>query len=214
MRQNKRGVWRLAEMKTIGITGGVGAGKSEILAYLQEHCNCCIIMADQVAKRLEEPGEICYNGIVGLLGTEVVSADGTIDKERMAQKIFADNALLQKVNQIVHPAVQQSIEERIAQERAAGHLDFLFVEAALLIECGYDKILDELWYIHTDAEVRRKRLKKARGYSDEKTARIMAGQLTEETFREHCRVVIDNSGAWEDTCRQIDKRLGDRLCQR
>ena len=86
-------------------------------------------------------------------------------------------------------------------------MDFLFIEAALLIECGYDKIVDELWYIYADKEVRRQRLKESRGYSDEKIDNIFKNQLSEDKFRSHCKVVIDNSGTLEDTCKQIDRAL-------
>lgn len=201
-------------MKTIGITGGVGAGKSEILTYLESHYRCRIIMADRVARQLEEPGEICYKGIVELLGEEILAADGQIDRAKMAQRIFADRDLLVRVNQIVHPAVQSYIEACIKQEKAAGKLDFLFIEAALLIECGYAQILDELWYIYASDEVRRVRLKAARGYSDEKIDSIMNGQLSDEKFRGNCHFVIDNSGSLQDAYRQIDEKLREKRCQK
>lgn len=201
-------------MKTIGITGGVGAGKSEILTYLESHYRCRIIMADRVAQQLEEPGEICYKGIVELLGEEILAADGQIDRTKMAQRIFADRDLLVRVNQIVHPAVQNYIEACIKQEKETGKLDFLFIEAALLIECGYAQILDELWYIYASDEVRRVRLKAARGYSDEKIGSIMNGQLSDEKFRENCHFVIDNSGSLQDAYRQIDEKLREKRCQK
>ena len=198
-------------MKVIGITGGVGAGKSEILKYLKEHCCCRIIMADLVAHQLEEPGQVCYDKLVELLGTEILGADGRIEKSRMAAKIFRQRELLQRVNAIVHPAVKEYIKDAIATERAEGKIDVLFLEAALLIEDGYESIVDELWYIHTDVEVRRSRLKSSRGYSDEKIDSILRGQLPEETFYEHCQVVLENSGTLEDVYRQIDKELGELL---
>lgn len=198
-------------MKVIGITGGVGAGKSEILKYLKEHCRCRIIMADLVAHQLEKAGQVCYDKLVGLLGTEILGADGQIEKSRMAAKIFQQKELLQQVNAIVHPAVKEYIKDAIAKERAKGEIDVLFLEAALLIEDGYESIVDELWYIHTDVEVRRSRLKSSRGYSDEKIDSIIRGQLPEETFYEHCQVVLENSGTLEDVYRQIDKELGELL---
>lgn len=201
-------------MRTIGITGGVGAGKSAILAYLKEHYSCRILMADQVAGRLEEPGQKCYEDIVCLLGKAVLWADGSLNREAMAQRIFQDGALLEKVNQIVHPAVQEYIENAIDEEKKLKRYDFFFVEAALLIECGYDRILDELWYIYAEEKVRRERLRKARAYSEEKIDHIMSEQLTEEIFRKKCHFTVDNSGALEAACRQIDKRLGERTCQK
>ena len=201
-------------MKVIGITGGVGAGKSEILAYLREHANCRIIIADKVAHDLEKQGGVCYDRIVALLGEEVIAEDGKIDKSKMAARIFADKGLLVQINEIVHPAVKEYIVNEIAKEKKVGRLDYLFIEAALLIEDGYGKIVDEMWYIHTDEKTRRDRLKASRGYSDEKIDSIMREQLSEEEFHKHCSTVIDNSKSLESAYGQIDKKLGERLCQK
>ncbi|HBA63793.1 MAG TPA: dephospho-CoA kinase, partial [Lachnospiraceae bacterium] len=80
-------------------------------------------------------------------------------------------------------------------------------EAALLIEDKYDEICDELWYIYAGEEIRRERLKKSRGYSDEKIDSIFASQLSEEVFRSHCDVIIDNSGVFSQTKEQIRQRM-------
>ena len=201
-------------MKVVGITGGIGAGKSQILAYLKEHTRCRIIIADQVAHELEEPGGRCYQPIVSILGTAILTGDGRIDRAKMAARIFADGKLLSQINAIVHPAVKEYITGAIAEERAGNRIDYFFIEAALLIEDGYKTIVDELWYIHTDIQVRRERLKASRGYSDEKIDSIMNGQLSEEEFYGQCSVVIDNSGTLDSVYRQIDKKLGEDLCQK
>lgn len=201
-------------MKIIGITGGVGAGKSEILAYIREHYNCQVILADNVAHQVEEPGQKCYNELVALLGADILNQDGTIQKTRMAAKIFADSRLLAKVNELVHPAVKEYILQKIAEKKKEGKLDFLFIEAALLIEDGYEQIVDELWYIYTKLDIRRERLKASRAYSDEKINQILQGQLSEEEFRKHCKVVIDNSGSLAEAYQQIDEKLGEYLCQK
>ena len=135
-------------MRVIGITGGVGAGKTALLGYVKEHYRCRVILADEVAHLVEKPGQRCYDELVKLLGTEMLHPDGTIDKRRMAEKIFADSVVLKQVNDIVHPAVKEYILQEIARERRTEEVDFLFVEAALLIEGGYGDILDELWYIY------------------------------------------------------------------
>ncbi len=100
-------------MRVIGITGGVGAGKSEVLAWLAGRPDCRVIMADQVAHRLEEPGEVCFAPLVALLGENILDAEGRIDKRRMAAKIFGDEALLKRVNEIVHPAVKAYLTAKI-----------------------------------------------------------------------------------------------------
>ena len=201
-------------MKVIGITGGVGAGKTALLAYMKEHYRCRVILADEVAHQVEEPGQACYQELVKLLGNEILNPDGTIDKKRMADKIFAGSAILEQVNDIVHPAVKEYILREIAQSRREEKEDFLFVEAALFIEGGYGEILDELWYIHAREDIRRSRLRAGRAYSDEKIDRILKEQLSEKEFRRHCGVVIDNSGSLAEACQQIDKKLGEYLCQK
>ena len=194
-------------MKFIGITGGIGAGKSEILGYIRQHYKCEIYLADEVAHMVKQPGTDCFERLVALLGKEILAADGQIDRGKMADKIFADKGLLKQVNDIVHPAVKDFLLARLEQARESGETELFFVEAALLIECGYGKLVDEMWYVYASEEVRRLRLRQARGYSDEKITHIMSGQLDEEIFRKNCDFVIDNSGSFEDSCRQIDKKL-------
>ena len=195
-------------LKVIGITGGVGAGKSEVLKLLEECSDSCILKADEAAHEVEN--RECRKKLTALLSEDILSGDGTIDKRRMAEKIFADESLLEKVNAIVHPAVKSYILSRIEEERKKGEADYFFIEAALLIEDGYELICDELWYVYADEDVRRKRLKGSRGYCDEKTDSIMKAQNTDEVFRNHCSVVIDNSGDLSDTKRQIMAILSER----
>ena len=194
-------------MKLIGITGGVGAGKSQGLSYLASRCRCRILLADEVGNEVKLPGQPCYEQLVELLGKDVLAEDGTIDRGRMAEKIFADAGLLSQVNGIIHPAVRVYILQEVEKERSLGNVDFFFLEAALLIEEGYDRVVDELWYIYADEEVRRGRLKESRGYSDAKIDRIFRSQLSEEEFRSHCQRVIENNGDLQETCRQIDDML-------
>ena len=201
-------------MKVIGITGGVGAGKSEILSYLKEHCNCRILMADRLAEELEQPGQDYYAQLLALLGREILQEDGRIDRKKMAARVFADKSLLEAVNAMIHPAVKQAILQIIRDEKEAARRDYLFIEAALLIEDGYAEIVDELWYIHTEEEVRRQRLKASRGYTDEKIDSILREQLSEEEFYGHCHYVIENSGSLERVYEQLDKKLGEELCQK
>lgn len=195
-------------MKIIGITGGVGAGKTKVLSYIEARFSCRVIRADEVAHKLYEPGQACYQKIVALLGQEILNTDNTIDKVKMATVIFGDNTLLAGVNGIVHPEVKKYILEQIAFERKKGVVEYFFIEAALLIEEHYDQIVDEMWYIHSDMAVREKRLTQSRQYSAQKITEIMKGQLCEEEFRKHCQVVITNNGDLEETYRQINKIMG------
>lgn len=194
-------------MRLIGVTGGVGAGKSAILSYIEKHYKCRVYLADEVAHLVKRKGEECYYQLVKLLGDEVLDEDGEIHKGKMAAMIFAEEELLERVNEIVHPQVRIYLEKRITEARESGDVELLFIEAALLIEAGYKEIVDELWYIYADEKVRRRRLIRSRGYSLEKIAQIMEAQLTEEIFRKESDFVIDNSGDLEESYKQIRKKL-------
>ncbi|MCR5811866.1 MAG: dephospho-CoA kinase [Lachnospiraceae bacterium] len=189
-------------MITIGVTGGVGAGKSEILRYLEKNYNCRILMSDNAAKELEAPGGILYEPLVRLLEEKtpengahgpLLLENGEIDKQEMAGRIFSDPLLLTRINELVHPAVNKYIHDEIERERISGEKEFFILESALLIENGYDRILDSMWYIYCEESVRSMRLKASRGYSDEKIRSIMMRQVSEEVFRTHCDTVIDNT---------------------
>lgn len=129
----------------------------------------------------------------------------------MAELVFSDEGLLQAVNALIHPAVKEFILHEIQKTEEEGTYDFFVLEAALLIEEHYDEILDELWYIHTERETRKKRLKQMRQYSDEKIGNIMEKQLSDSVFRKHCRVIIENNDKPEDTYNQIDDKLGEYI---
>lgn len=195
-------------MKIIGITGGVGAGKTHILSYIEQKYKARIIKTDEAAEFVRTPGHVGYQRIVELLGTEILNEDKTINKNKMAEIIFADKEKLEKINKIMHPAVNQYVAEEIEKEKKKQENDYFFIESALLIENHYDEICDQLWYIDTREEVRRERLKQNRGYSDEKISDIMSRQLSAEEFRKICQVVLDNNGSKEDVYRQIERNMG------
>ena len=198
-------------MKIIGITGGVGSGKSQVLALMKERFGAVICQADQVAWKLQEPGERCYQDIVEYFGTEVLNEDKTINRKALGEIVFANEAELRALNEIMHPAVKAEISILIEKERQ-NKTKLFVLEAALLIEEHYDEICDELWYISTDEQIRRQRLKESRNYSDEKINAIMESQLSEDSFRKACKRFIDNNETFEKTCMQIEsfiKQLGE-----
>ena len=195
-------------MKFIGITGGVGAGKSAILEYIAEHYNAKVMLADEIAHDLMMPGTKCYDTIKEAFGAEdIFLQDGSFDRLKMAQVIFSDETKREQMNGIVHPAVREYILEVYEAEKTKGALDFLILEAALLIEEHYDEICDELWYIYADEETRMERLKQNRGYSEEKCRSIFRNQLSEEEFSDHCDFEIDNSDDFEKTKEQIQQKM-------
>ena len=193
-------------MKVIGVTGGVGAGKSEVLGYIAEHWNATVVEADEVGYLVMRPGKACYSAIVDLFGTEIVKEDQTLDRELIAKIVFENKEMLAKMNGIVHPAVKEYIKKAIKREEE-NETNIFIVEAALLIEDKYDEICDELWYIYTREEIREARLMESRGYSREKGQQIFSSQLKEAEYRKHCSVVIDNNEGVAEMQRQIDEAV-------
>lgn len=195
-------------MRTIGLTGGVGAGKSLIINYLKDKYGAKVILADEVAHKLEEPSQPCYNRLVEVFGSGILDSRGYIDKKAFAKLIFSDNKNLEKVNGIIHPAVKAYILDEIEASKTAG-VKLFFLEAALLIEEGYGDILDDIWYIYASEETRRERLKSSRGYDDLKIDSIFAGQLSDKQFREACKIIIDNDQDFSFTSKYIDGVIGE-----
>ena len=198
-------------MRFIGITGGVGAGKSEVMSYLAALPHTRTMLADRIAEQLMEPGGVCYDAIKELFREDdVIKEDGSIDRPAMAAVLFADAKKREAVNAVVHPAVKQYVLQQLEEEKKKGELTFLFLEAALLIEQEYGEICDELWYIYTSEEVRRERLRENRGYSDEKIDRIFASQLSEEGYRSACAHEINNNGTREEMIESVQKLINSK----
>lgn len=178
-------------MNVIGITGGVGAGKSTVLNMLKELCNCEVIMADDVAKEAMAQGGMLSGTAVELFGKDAYLSDGSLNRTYIANLIYSDENLGKKWDEAVHPVVNDTIFSMIEKYREEKLLDFVFVEAALLIENHYDEICDEIWYIYASEDTRKKRLKAQRNYSFEKSDSIMKRQMSDKDFRAHCSYVID-----------------------
>ena len=193
-------------MKIIGVTGGVGAGKSMVLNYLEKRYGAKLILADLVGHEMMEPGHEAYEQVVKVFGQEIVSEDKTIDRKALGAIVFADEKKRMILNRIIHPAVRQEILRRL-EEAKLSLLSSTVVEAALFLEENYDAFCDETWYIYTDEKIRRQRLKESRGYSDERIDQIFRSQKTHEEFQKRCMFMIDNNGSEEETFRQIDRRM-------
>lgn len=192
--------------KIIGVTGGVGAGKSTVLAWLEEKYQAKVIEADLVGHEVMEPGTEAYQRILEEFGASILLKDGRIDRARLGAIVFSDKERLQKLNGIIHPAVKKEILSRIALARQDGKA-YVVVEAALFLEEKYDAFCDETWYIYTNEENRRARLRASRGYSEERITQIFANQKRHEEFLSRCAYMIDNNGTADETHRQIDRRM-------
>ncbi len=193
-------------MKIIGITGGIGTGKSTLLNFLQNEYGAYSIEADKLAHELMLPGNMAYGQIVQTFGREILKNDYTIDREKLGNLVFQNEEKLELLNGIVHPAVKQYILQDIDEQKNKG-IAYYIIEAALLIEDGYKEICDELWYVYVKKEERINRLLRGRGGSREKWERVMKNQASEEYYRMHCDVIIDNGKGLEETAKIINELL-------
>ena len=193
-------------MKVLGITGGVGSGKSEVLRYMEEEYGAVVCQLDEVAKALQKKGTDCYDKIIEQFGLGVTGENEELDRKKLAAIIFQDENKRRILNGIVHPEVKKWVEQDIIEKKKRG-VPLYVIEAALLPEAGYEDICQEMWYIYTEESVRRERLKKSRGYSDETISRMIRSQSPESVFRKACHIVIDNSGTFERTKKQIGEQL-------
>ena len=189
-------------MRVIGVTGGVGAGKSTVLGILEKEFDAYVLQADLLGHVLMEPSEECYDAVFSLFGNEIIKKDKTIDRRRISDVVFTDKDMLLKLNGIIHPAVKQRILRLISEQREAGR-KLCVVEAALFLEERYQEFCDEVWYVYTEEEIRIQRLMESRGYSRDKSLGIIRNQVSDQAFRENTDYVIENNGDLEDTRRQI-----------
>lgn len=201
--------------KVIGITGGIGSGKSRVLEYLSEKEGCYILESDKLAHRLMSKECEAYDAVVAEFGRGILSEEtGEIDRRKLGGIVFNDNGKLQKLNDIVHPIVKKKIlsmiddaSKGILLNDRGEKINLFIIEAAVLIEDGYSKICDAICYIHTDTEVRIKRLGASRGLSREKSLSVINSQSSDEFYRENSDYIIDNSSSFEDTIPGIDSMI-------
>lgn len=187
----------------IGLTGGVGAGKSTVLSFLQEKYGFYVIQADLTARSLMKPGKDAYKAVCAFLGPVILQENGQIDRKVMADIIFKDPLKREEIDRLTHPLVWEAVREE-AREHALQQP--VVIEAAIPSK-EFRDICHEMWYLYTSRDVRIRRLKESRGYSDEKAESIIANQASEEAFRSFSDQEINNSGSEEETRKQIDALL-------
>ena len=193
-------------MKVIGLTGGVGAGKSTVLAYLEKACSAVVIQAHQTGHLVMAPGERCYEPMIALFGKQIIKKDKTIDRRMVSDVVFGNEKMRQKLNALLHPAIKEYILEKIREEREKGKA-LVVVEAALLLEDHYDDFCDKIWWVYAEKEIRIARLMESRGYTREKAENIMSRQASDSFFRQHADFIVKNNGDLEETYRQVEEGI-------
>ena len=184
-------------MLRVGLTGGIGCGKTTVAEFLREY-GIPVLDADPLAQKLMTPGGVAHDDVIRAFGAGILDAHGDIDRRKLAEIAFANHASLSKLNALVHPHVSREIENQFAEWSQPGGPPIAVVEAALLIEAGYRDRLDRLIVVWCRPEQQRERLL-ARGLGAEQIALRMAAQMSAEAKRRCATDEIDNSGIIEQT---------------
>jgi dephospho-CoA kinase len=189
-------------MKKIGLTGGIASGKSTVAAMLRE-LGFPVIFADEISRGLLDPGQAAYDETVREFGREIVLANGTLDRKRIAAIVFADRGKLDRLNAIIHPPVEVQILKQFGEWEREGKRSVVFVEAALLVEAGYMKNLDGLVVTWCRPEQQMERLI-ARGMTEKEARSRIGAQMPVEEKLKLATDKIDCSGSIEETRRQVE----------
>jgi dephospho-CoA kinase len=183
-------------MLTIGLTGGIGSGKSTVIKLLAE-LGAPIVDADKVGHAIYEPGGPAYPDMIAAFGDQILAPDRTIDRKKLGPIVFADPAALKRLNSIVHPKMFARMREMVGEMRAKGERKPIVIEAAILIEANWQPLFDEIWLVVTSREQVMTRIERDRGMArDQIEARIKA-QLPDDERRKHATTVITNDGTIE-----------------
>ena len=187
-------------MILIGLTGGIGSGKSEVARLLTAR-GAEVIDADLIVRELQQPGAEVYEKMVELFGQEVVGADRALDRAAIAKKVFADESLLKTLNQLIHPIVRRVMNERVESFRSSDKV--VVLDIPLLVENPREG-LDGVLVVDLDGELAVKRLVEQRNMNaDDARARI-AKQATREQRLAIANHVIDNSGDRDELSQKVD----------
>ena len=189
-------------MKTIGLTGGIGAGKSTVSQILAE-LGAFIIDADKVGHEIYLPGKEAWQQVIAEFGHDILAADQTIDRKKLGALVFASDAARKQLNAIVHPLMFRDIRRRVTEKRAEGFTKPIVVEAAILIEANWLPLVDEVWVVITGKSAVIERVAAQRGLAARDTEARIASQLSDSERLTYATLVIRNDGSVEDLKQQI-----------
>ncbi|MCW1093405.1 dephospho-CoA kinase [Streptomyces sp. RS2] len=196
-------------MLKVGLTGGIGAGKSEVSRLLVEH-GAVLIDADRIAREVVAPGTPGLAAVVAAFGEDVLTEDGTLDRPKLGSIVFADPDRLAVLNDIVHPLVgerSRALEEAAAEDAVVVH------DVPLLTENGLAPLYDLVVVVDADPATQLDRLVRLRGMTEQDARARMAAQATREQRREIADVVVDNDVPLDELRRRV-KEVWDELVRR
>jgi dephospho-CoA kinase len=198
-------------MKTIGLTGGIGSGKSTV-SQLLSGLGAFVIDADKVGHEIYLPGKEAWQQVTAAFGRDILAADQTIDRKKLGAIVFGSEEARKKLNAIVHPLMFADIRRRINDKRAEGFTRPIVVEAAILIEANWLPLVDEVWVIIANKSAVVERVAAQRGLSATETEARIASQLAEGERLRHAHLVITNDGSREELERRV-REAWSRLAQ-
>jgi dephospho-CoA kinase len=189
-------------MKTIGLTGGIGSGKSTVSQILAE-LGAFVIDADKVGHEIYLPGKEAWRQVTAAFGQEILAPDHTIDRKKLGAIVFGSDAARKQLNAIVHPLMFHDIRQRIVDKRAEGFQQPIVVEAAILIEANWLPLADQVWVVVTNKNAVIERVATQRGMAAKDTEARIASQLSDADRLKHAQVVITNDGSRDDLVKQV-----------
>jgi dephospho-CoA kinase len=187
----------------IGLTGGIGSGKSTVAAILAD-LGAHVIDADKIGHEVYLPGTEGWERVVGTFGRGIVAADGTIDRKQLGARVFADPAALRRLNALVHPLIGEEIRRRIAAARAGVDGRPIVVEAAIMLEAGW-RFFDRIWVVVVDRDTAVARCTASRALTRDDVERRIDAQMSNAERRQAADLVIDNNGSLAELRAQVEK---------
>lgn len=197
-------------MKIIGLTGGIGSGKSTVARSLQEH-GFPIVDADLIAREIVEPGQPALAELAKEFGEDILNADGSLDRGLLASRAFTNKDTTQRLNNITHPRINQRTQELFDEARENG-AEAVIYDMPLLIDKGLHKDMDATIVVHAAEHVRLERLTTKRGLDVDDVRRRINAQIDDETRKQHADILLDNNGTEEDLTQQIAQAV-DKIKQ-
>jgi dephospho-CoA kinase len=182
---------------TIGLTGGIGSGKSTAAKILAE-LGAPAIDADKVGHEIYQPGTPAYRELIEAFGEGILAPDRTIDRRRLGPIVFGDPAALKRLNAIVHPKMFTRMGELVAEMRRAGEMRPIVIEAAILIEANWQPLFDEIWLVTAARERVIERVERDRGLKPAQTEARIRAQLSDDERRKYATSVIRNDGTLDE----------------
>lgn len=192
-------------MFIIGLTGGIGSGKSTIASWFREW-HIPVIDGDKLAREVVNPGSPVLSILADAFGKEILSEEGTLKRRQLGQIVFQDKAKISRLNQIMHPAIWHLVESRLKACKDAGE-KLAVLDMPLLIEAGWQSRVDSVWVVYVSTEVQISRVMKRDGLKRSQVMAIMQNQIPVEEKLSYADVIINNEGSEENTRRQVLQEL-------